>query len=122
MLIIVYFIEQRKKIELSIPTIDLSLLRKIKGGYLPGSEDDSFGLGELESPICRPLPEEPELPEDPELIEQDEPDNGDNEDNRSEDRDTHNLNSALEYLRSHAYAQYSRENCGHCARAVRSAL
>ena len=93
-LIIVYFIEQRKKIELSIPTIDLSLFKKIKGGYLPGSEnvfddkyvngniynegnynpeDDSFGLGELESPICRPLPEEPELLEEPELIEQDEP-------------------------------------------------
>ena len=37
--------KQRKKVELTIPTIDLSLLKKLKGGY-------SFYGGELDPAIC----------------------------------------------------------------------
>ena len=89
------FMLPKKQIELTIPTLDLSLLRKIKGGYSPDDyfdvdngriyghdnynpDDGSYDLGELDGGVCKPTepvidiePDE-ECPEyeDPEFIEQ----------------------------------------------------
>ena len=93
---------QRNQIVLTIPTIDLSLLKRIKGGYSPDSyydqydndniysqanydpENDSYGLGELEPSVCKPNEPLDEFEyEDPEFPEQDEPDDYQNEDSRT---------------------------------------
>ncbi len=76
----------KKQIELTIPTLDLSLLRKIKGGYDPDgfydkyydgnvynhdnydSDSDSFDQGHVEGSVCTQTA--PREYEDPEFIEQ----------------------------------------------------
>ncbi len=81
----------KKQIELTIPTLDLSLLRKIKGGYDPDgfydkyydgnvynhdnydSDSDSFNLGELEGCVCRPTEPIIEVVPDEELPEREDP-------------------------------------------------
>lgn len=89
---------QRNQIVLTIPTIDLSLLKRIKGGYSPDGHDndniysqdnydpenDSYGLGELEPSVCKPNEPLDEFEyENPEFNEQDEPDDYQNEDSRA---------------------------------------
>lgn len=142
---------QKNQIVLTIPTIDLSLLKRIKGGYDPDGfndhyfngniynqdnydpDNDSFDLGVIDPAVCKPgtsyddnEPDESSLENEfTEFIEQDEPDE-EHESEQEQDAGGSNtqfdLTAALQHLRDNAYDHYTREFCGHCARAIRMAL